>query len=378
MRLLKSFLPVLLSAAALLACGGGDDTVDFKSTVSFGDSLSDVGTYNVGTVAALGGGRFTVNGTGGKVWTEFLSDLVGTPAQCAARTGMLPNNGVTGAPVVDFAACNNYAQGSSRVSVSGTGPNGVGLQAFGQQNLGFMADSIRDQMNRHLTKLGGAYGGRELITVNGGANDLFMQLSAVSAAVGGGQVAAAGATIAGWEPSVVSTVTAGGSAASNAAANAAVAAMGQAGTELATYIKTLVVAKGGQHVVLRNIGDLNVTPFGGSLDAGTRGLITNLTQAFNAQLAAGVNGTPGVLLLDDYALSTSIAANPASYGYTNITTANCGNNAFGGSSLMCNTGNLIAGITTNYAFSDSVHPTPYSHLKEAENAFALLVGVGWR
>ena len=377
MRLLRSFLPVLLSAAALLACGGGDDGADLKSVVSFGDSLSDVGTYKVGTVAALGGGKFTVNGADGKVWTEYLADSLGLPAQCAARTGLLANNGVTGAPVQNFAACNNYAQGSSRVTFNGTGPNGVGLQAYGQQNLGFMADSLNEQMTRHLAKVGGSYSGSELVTVNAGGNDLFMQLGALGGAGAGGQAAAAGATIAGWSPTVVNTVAVGGPNALNAAGPAAVGAMGQAGAELAGYIKTLVTAKGARYVMVRNLGDVNVTPFGLTLDAGTRGLITNMTQAYNAQLKAGLDGTPGVVLIDNYTQTTDIAANPAKYGYSNITGVACGNNAFGGSSLVCTAANLIPGDTRTYAFSDSVHPTPYSHQKEAEAALAVMAAAGW-
>ena len=377
MRLLKSFLPVLLSAAALLACGGGDDGVELKSVVSFGDSLSDVGTYKVGTVAALGGGKFTVNGADGKVWTEYLADSLGLPAQCAARTGLLANNGVTGAPVQNFAACNNYAQGSSRVTFNGTGPNGVGLQAYGQQNLGFMADSLNEQMTRHLAKVGGSYSGSELVTVNAGGNDLFMQLGALGGASAGGLAAAAGATIAGWSPTVVNTVAVGGPNALNAAGPAAVGAMGQAGAELAGYIKTLVTAKGARYVMVRNLGDVNVTPFGLTLDAGTRGLITNMTQAYNAQLKAGLDGTPGVVLIDDYTQTTDIAADPGKYGFSNITSVACGNNAFGGATLVCTTANLIPGDTRTYAFSDNVHPTPYSHQKEAEAALAVMAAAGW-
>ena len=367
-----------LVIAMLAGCGGGDDKVAFTSVVSFGDSLSDVGTYKVGTVAALNGGKFTVNGTGGSVWTEFLAATLNTPAQCAARTGLLPNAaGITGAPIQDFANCFNYAQGSSRVTSSGTGPNGVVLQQYGQQNLGFMADSLNEQFNRHLTKAGGAYAGRELVTVNAGGNDLFMQLNGLGNAAAGGAAAAAAGTIAGWSQSAIATVTTGGSAASNAAATAAVTAMGQAGTELAGYIKTLVLAKGARYVLVRTLGDVNLTPYGLTLGAGTRGLITSMTQAFDGQLKAGLDGTPGVIILDDYALNTDIAANPGKYGFTNVTMQNCGPNAFGGASLVCNTDNLIAGDTSHYAFSDSVHPTPYSHQKEAESALALLDAAGW-
>lgn len=45
-------LPVL-AAAALAACGGSDEP-RYTSMVNFGDSLSDVGSYRVGSVAALG------------------------------------------------------------------------------------------------------------------------------------------------------------------------------------------------------------------------------------------------------------------------------------------------------------------------------------
>jgi outer membrane lipase/esterase len=61
---------------------------------------------------------------------------------------------------------------------------------------------------------------------------------------------------------VIATVTGGGQAAADAAANAAVTAMGQAGTELAGYIKTLVVGKGARYVLVRNLGDIDLTPFG--------------------------------------------------------------------------------------------------------------------
>ncbi len=376
--------PIHLSAAfaaavLLAACGGSDDKVQFSSVVSFGDSLSDAGTYKVGTIAALGGGKFTVNGAGSSsyTWTEDLAVAVGAPAQCAARTGLLPNQpGVTGAPVTDIAGCYNYAQGSSRVTSEGSGPNGVALQAFGEQNLGFMANSLMEQMNRHIARVG-TYSGRELVTVNAGGNDAFMQLNGLAFAAGGGAAAVGAGTIAGWPQSVLDTVAAGGAAATTAAATAAVTAMGQAGTELAGYIKTLIIAKGAHFVLVRNLGNINVTPYGRTLDAATQGVITSMTQAFDNQLAAGLNGTANVVILDDYAISNDVAANPGKYGYTNVTAPACANNAFGGSSIVCNSTNVVAG-SAQYAFSDTVHPTPYGHQKEADAAYSLLVAAGWQ
>lgn len=369
----------LAAAVLVVACGGSDDKVQFTSVVSFGDSLSDAGTYQVGTIAALNGGKFTVNGAGSSsyTWTEDLAVAIKAPAQCAARTGLLPNlPGITGAPVTDIAGCYNYAQGSSRVTSEGSGPNGVALQAFGQQNLGFMANSLMEQMNRHIARVG-TYSGRELVTVNAGGNDAFMQLNGLAYAAGGGAAAVGAGTIAGWPQSVLDTVAAGGAAATNAAATAAVAAMGQAGTELAGYIKTLVIAKGAHFVLVRNLGNINVTPYGRTLDAATQGVITNMTQAFDNQLAAGLNGTANVVILDDYAISNDAAANPAKYGYTNVTAPACANNAFSGSSIVCNSTNVVAG-SAQYAFSDTVHPTPYGHQKEADAAYSLLVAAGWQ
>lgn len=373
----------LAAAALLVACGddgGGDNKVRFTSVVSFGDSLSDAGAYKVGTIAALGGGKFTVNGAGSSsyTWTEDLAVAVKAPAQCAARTGLLPNQpGITGAAVTDIAGCYNYAQGSSRVTSEGSGPNGVALQAYGQQNRGYMANSLMEQMIRHLTRVGGAYSGQELVTVNSGGNDAFMQLNGLAYAAGGGAAAVGAGTIAGWPQSVLNTVAAGGAAATNAAASAAVTAMGQAGTELAGYIKTQIVSKGAKYVVVRNLGNINVTPYGRTLDSGTQTIITNMTQAFDNQLSAGLSGTAGVVILDDYASTNDAAANPAKYGYTSVTAVACGNNAFGGDSIVCNSTNVVAG-SAQYAYSDGVHPTPYSHQKEADAAYALLVAAGWQ
>lgn len=378
-------LSVAVVAALLGGCGGSDDdSFQFDSVVSFGDSLSDVGTYDVGTIQELGGGQFTINGAAPRVWTEFLSESLNTPAQCAARTGMLPNDGTTGAPVTDFPDCNNYAQGSSRVTSTGTGPNGVGLQEFGLINLGFLADSLRNQIDRHLAKIGGAYTGRELITVNAGANDLFVQLQAVVLAGDGGVDALGAALVAGWSQEVIKIVSLGGEEATAAATAAAVDEMGQAGADMVEYIERSIVGKGARYVLVRNLPNLNVTPFGLSFDAVIQDLVTTLSDAYNSALETGLADVDAVLLFDDYAESTAIAADPSAFGFSNVTTPACGNNALSdppdaptGPSIVCNETNLIDADTSQFAFADDVHPTPYAHQKTAETVLELMASVGW-
>src|SRR5471030_3269473 len=115
-----------MAMAVLAGCGGtsptaGDQTLKnkFSAQVSFGDSLSDVGTYAVGTVAALKGGKFTINGDNtatnpaltGKNWTELVAAQLGVAAPCAALTG-LDGDATKGfsVPQVAHANCYGYAQ----------------------------------------------------------------------------------------------------------------------------------------------------------------------------------------------------------------------------------------------------------------------------
>ena len=112
----------LLAAALLSACGSSDGDSSatlapkpkFASQVSFGDSLSDVGTYAVGPIAALRGGKYTING---KNWTELMASRLGLAAPCAAVTGLDgdPTRGFS-VPVTNNLNCTGYAQGGARVT----------------------------------------------------------------------------------------------------------------------------------------------------------------------------------------------------------------------------------------------------------------------
>ena len=199
------FALAVLTAAVLAGCGGssgGDQTlkVKYSAQVSFGDSLSDVGSYAVGTVAKLGGGKFTINGDNtkinpeltGKNWTEHLAAQFGLPAPCAAETG-LEGNAAQGffVPRVKHPGCYGYAMGGSRV----TNPIGPNNAATGSA-LGALTVPVAVQIQNHLAATGGKFSGTEAVFVMAGGNDVLYQLGALQAdatAAGNAAGATAGA-----------------------------------------------------------------------------------------------------------------------------------------------------------------------------------------
>lgn len=379
---MKMKLAALVAAAVLAACGGGDGGIEVNTTVSFGDSLSDVGTYKVGTIAAVGGGKWTVNSSTALNWTELVAASVRTSAPCAAQTGLLTNiPGLTGAAVTDHAECFNYAQGSARVS-NPFGPNAAALQAapFNQVNLGLMAMPVSTQISTHLAKMGGRFSTRQMVTVMAGGNDLFMHLNGIANAAGGGAAAAGAAAAAGWSQQVQAAVMAGGAAATDAAVNAALAGMGQAGAELATLVKTQVLANGARYVLVANLPDVAQTPFAMALDAPTRGLVNTMVTTFNGQLQAGLSGT-SVLYVDAYTQGRDQYTNPAKYGITNVTTPACSTtspaNPLAGSSIACTGASTVAADTSSWLFADSVHPTPLGYRLLADYVIAQMRAASW-
>ena len=199
------FALAALTAAVLAGCGGssgGDQTLKVKYTaqVSFGDSLSDVGSYAVGTVAALKGGKFTINGDNtainpeltGKNWTEHLAAQFGLPAPCAAETG-LEGNAAQGFSVarVKHTGCYGYAMGGSRV----TNPVGPNNRLTGSA-LGALTVPVATQIANHLAVSGGKFSGTEVVFVMAGGNDALFQLGSLQAAATAAGTAAGSATFA--------------------------------------------------------------------------------------------------------------------------------------------------------------------------------------
>ncbi|MDQ2736862.1 MAG: SGNH/GDSL hydrolase family protein [Pseudomonadota bacterium] len=396
MRLIRSLSPWLFSALLLSACGGGDPDVagsgspsgaptskgSFSSIVVFGDSLSDDGAYSPATSEVPGsgnppffGGRFTTNATStamggpdpttptGKIWVDLLAaslNIVVTPAQegFGASSVMCP-----AAALGLGASCTDYAQGGSRV----TDPNGI------NHAQGALTVPVVTQIANHLARFG-SFKSSDLIFVYAGSNDVFVQFGTFAATAATIQAQAAAGTITADQANQALFL----------AQQTAEAGMKQAAQELVADIETQILAKGGQYVAVMELSDISDTPLGNTeIPPSARPVLTALSQTFNLWLHDGLTGQP-VQIIGTYALFKDVYTNPATYGFTDVTSMACDPAKDNGSSLFCNATpgdpyfGLRAGANINtWLFADDVHPTTGGH-KALFTAFtAALKSFGW-
>ncbi len=401
MRVSRSWAPFVLSAVLLTACGGGDPDVpgtgttsgapstqgSFTAVVSFGDSLSDVGTYSPATSLAGNGappyfgGKFTTNDTTsgaptatplGKIWVENLAAALGivvTPAEVGfgASSVKCPAAAVPALATT----CTAYGQGGSRV----TDPNGIGHAG------GALTVPVVTQIADHLARFG-SFKASDLVFVYGGNNDVFTQFGAFTTAAAAIQASAAAGTISSDEANRQLF----------AAQTAAQAAMKQAAQEEVELIKAQILGKGGKYVAVMTLSDIGDTPFGNSLPASVKPVLTQLSEIFNLWLRDGLTGQP-VQIIDTFAIFKDGYLNPVKYGIVNNTVPACdaakisaitGGRVTDGSSLFCNAtpgapyNGLRTGADVNtWQFADSVHPTTGGH-KIISDAFTGQVrAFGW-
>ena len=274
------------AAALTLACAGAASAQTYNRIVVFGDSLSDSGNLFLAT----GGtnppsppyfqGRFS----NGPVFVELLGF---TPLQL----------GATGA----FTGNVNYAFGGARTDTATTPPG------------------MRNQLALYLSR-GGTFGRADLVTVLGGANDIFQGIP--------------GAAVSPNPTGTIQTV--------------AVTAAGNIG-----LIVGQISNAGAGTVLVSNLPNLAYTPQ--FLTSPAFPLADNASVTFNAalasQLRAVADGTTNNIILMDLARASDfIRLNPGALGFTNITQP-C---------LNTTTGTVCAAPDT-YLYWDNVHPTAAGH-----------------
>ena len=307
-----------------------------RQVVVFGDSLSDVGTYKVGAIAQVGGGKFTTNP--GPVWAETLGVLL--------RARVTPyRQGFDG--LTQVLGGTGYAMGGSRVSQQpgiGCNPDASGACTAA------LTIPVTQQIADHLAANGDRFTRDQLVFLLAGANDIFFQLGVFQAK----------ATACGNDPTCVGN-----------AQNEALGAVQQAALELVAQTQ-LILAKGAMRVVVLNLPEISETPFGKAPETAlVKPLIAGMVQTFNGTLAAGLQGTAATLL-DLHAEFNRVLENPYRYLVREINVPACDpakiaaiTNGLeqGGSSLFCSKLTLVQnGAALTYLFADSVHPTTLGHL----------------
>ncbi|UXY14055.1 SGNH/GDSL hydrolase family protein [Chitiniphilus purpureus] len=345
-RCLRNALAALIMPMILVACSDSNvESVDqqtpggragYTQLVAFGDSLSDVGTYNPTT-----GDANPANDT--PIGLMFTTKPGGTwPTYVAANLGLplAPNRqvnfGVVGQSgrVIELGGT-GYAEGGARIEVDVPGDGVVTQTVPGVGSVPVQAAtrrSIKTQIDDYLAEHGNAFREDQLVLIQGGANDFFQ-------------------FFANTPPADLPALT---PAFLNTTVTAMVRQLGR------------LRAAGARHIVYANLPDLGLTPQFRAQGPTVAALATQLSDAYNGAVAQQVAGQ-GIMVFDIAALIREVVAAPATLGLTNVTTPACNSYTTPGnpatlSALICSADTLVApGAGATYLFADGVHPTDRAH-----------------
>lgn len=304
-----SHLSAALALTLAIAASPAAHAQVFSKVVSLGDSLTDAG--NVGTISGLpAGSSFTTNPD--PVYAQLVASYFGLTQ--TNNSPLIPGTS-TGSNYAYGGAC--AISNGSATAVSGL----IGTFSCGNSPGNF---SLQTQIGTHLAGNGGVADSNALYTYWAGANDIL---------TGAG----------------LSTLYSNPLIAQAYATQAGLTAIGQ--------IDALQDA-GARTIVVFNLPDLGKTPLnvGTANQAGASALATIYNLNFNGGLATLKDG---IVAIDTYGLFNELTANPAAFGFTNVTGVACA-----GTSLACgpaSAGYPYAPTSSTYAFADSIHPSGRTH-----------------
>jgi outer membrane lipase/esterase len=291
-------VPFALAAVAAVPAEAGP----FSSLVVFGDSLSDNGNN---FAAGLFDPTQVITGNSYVPSFTYASHVYSNgpvwASDFAAKIGVSLTPSATGGT--------DYAYGGAT-----TGPN---PSAF--------PFSLLTQTSAYLTATGNVASADALYVVAGGGNNARAALLAI----GGGA-------------DIGTTITA--AAASFAA-------------DVGSMVDQLQAA-GAKHIVVWDTPNLGTAP--AVVAGGAAALGSFLASSMNSALALRLTGEAGVSTFDIFGLGTSLAANPAAFGFTNTTDA-CGA--------------VLNADCSKYVYWDGIHPTAAGHEAIADAMFAFAVPV---
>jgi outer membrane lipase/esterase len=274
-----------LTVAAAMSAAGSASAQTYNRLVVFGDSLSDNGNLYAVTggtqppAAVYWQGRFST----GPTFVELLGFNLGRYTAGAPVSGSV-----------------NYAFGGARTD-SQASPPGMRVQLAA------------------YTGAGGRFGPNDLVSILGGANNIFQGLPAAGA---------------------------------SANPTAAIAPIATSAATDINFITNSVAAAGAGTILVTNLPKLSLTPqFAGTTAAP---LADYAVTTFNSALLTGLTATAAanpnsnIIVMDLYKVGDAIAGSPDRFGITNVTQA-----CFNGVTLCSN--------SSGYFYLDGVHPTALGH-----------------
>lgn len=252
---------------------------------------------------------------------RFTTNPGTTTAENVAKT-----LGFTLAPSLSPAGGTDYAYGGA--TVTGINPS---------------VPTLPQQLGMYLAANGGKADANALYQVWGGANDLFGLISTST------------------NPNVLAAGT----------VNAATTELGMLGA---------LHAAGAKYVVVYNLPDLGKTPAAAAGGAAAQAGATQLSMVYNGVLNSGLatlsNSGLNIIPINTYALLNEAIANPAAYGFSNVTATAC---TPGGSSIQClpqgtpgATVTYAPGTDQSYLFADDVHPTTAAHAMVSQYVLSVI------
>lgn len=297
----RFFLTVTLLLSVVFSTSTA--STKYKRMIVFGDSLSDAGTYTL-VAQKHGGGRFTTNP--GKLWVHLVADKL--------NLSMKPNRYEGFGFPTEIIGGFNYAQGGARITLEH--PKTPGKKEGSARPLTVQTQYFLKR--HHFFK-------SDLIIVQGGANDVFAQISSLKSG----------------------TIT----------PKEAIKNMTTAAVELSILLKKLYRV-GATHLYVINLPGIERTPLILGMPAVVRALVEKMVVTFNSSLTLAMRSS-GIKVIDFYTFEKGLDDSASDFGFKNITMPACALKDLPyPTSLYCTEKTLVeSDADKTYKFADLIHPS---------------------
>lgn len=131
-----------------------------------------------------------------------------------------------------------------------------------------------------------------------------------------------------------------------------------------------LMSAGANHILVFSIPDLRYAP-ALAISNTLAQLGGNSANSYNTALFTGLktNASGRIIPIDTYNLIREVAANPAAFGFANITSKACGTT----DSNLCTTNQLVSpDAAKTYLFADGIHPTAAGHALIADQVMSII------